>query len=85
MPPSGRTPPPEDNFEEAGFLKALGEKQNPSVKLMDGQSSRDGSSTKIRTWCTDARGAPNLFTSSKIMYIAEGGKREVDAPVEGLS
>src|ERR1035437_3829271 len=33
-----RTPPPEDTFEEAAFLKLLGEKQDPvSVKLMDGQ------------------------------------------------
>ncbi|MGA7402282.1 MAG: hypothetical protein WBW38_19855, partial [Candidatus Sulfotelmatobacter sp.] len=32
----GRTPPPEETFEEAGFLKGLGEKQRPvSVKLMD--------------------------------------------------
>ena len=37
----GRTPPPEDTFEEASFLKALGEKQKPvSVKLMDGQTFR---------------------------------------------
>ena len=35
----GRTPPPEDTFEEAGFLKNLGEKQKAvSVKLMDGQT-----------------------------------------------
>jgi hypothetical protein len=37
----GRTPPPEETFEEASFLKALGEKQKPvSVKLMDGQTVR---------------------------------------------
>ena len=35
----GRTPPPEDTFEEAAFLKALGEKQKTvRVKLMDGQT-----------------------------------------------
>src|SRR5215472_17477452 len=34
----GRTPPPEETYEEASFLRALGEKQKPvSVKLMDGQ------------------------------------------------
>jgi hypothetical protein len=33
-----RTPPPEETFEEANFLKSLGEKQKPvTVKLMDGQ------------------------------------------------
>ena len=36
-----RTPPPEDTFEEAAFLKAIGEKQKlVSVKLMDGQIVR---------------------------------------------
>src|SRR4029077_12484488 len=37
----GRTPPPEDTFEEAAFLKSLGEKQKAvSVKLMDGETVR---------------------------------------------
>src|SRR5581483_8997871 len=40
-PKRGRTPPPEDTFEEASFLKALGEKQkHVTVKLMDGQTVR---------------------------------------------
>ena len=35
----GRTPPREETFEEASFLKALGEKQKlVSIKLMDGET-----------------------------------------------
>jgi host factor-I protein len=70
----GRTPPPEDTFEEAAFLKALGEKQKSvTLKLMDGQ--------KVRGWIEyydkhmvrlTREGAPNLFIfKHEIMYIAE--------------
>ena len=75
----GRTPPPEDTFEEAAFLKWLGEKQKPvSVKLLDGE---------VHGWIEyydkhmvrlTREGAPNLFIfKHEIMYIAEdGGKRK---------
>ena len=75
----GRTPPPEDTFEEAGFLRQLGEKQKPvSVKLMDGQVVRGWIEYYDRNMVRLTReGAPNLFIfKHEIMYIAEdGGKR----------
>jgi host factor-I protein len=75
----GRTPPPEETCEEAGFLKALGEKQKTvTLKLMDGQ--------RVSGWIEyydkhmvrlTREGAPNLFIfKHEIMYIAEeGGKK----------
>jgi hypothetical protein len=37
-----RTPPPDETFEEAAYLKALGEKQRVvSLKLADGDGARD--------------------------------------------
>ncbi len=77
----GRTPPPEDTFEEAGFLKALGEKQKPvNVKLMDGQVVRGWVEYYDRRMIRLTReGAPNLFIfKHEIMYIAEdsGGKKQ---------
>ena len=75
----GRTPPPDDTFEEATFLKNLGEKQKAvSVKLLDG--------TTVRGWVEyydknmirlTREGAPNLFIfKHEIMYIAEEGKKK---------
>ena len=76
----GRTPPPDDTFEEAAFLKALGEKQKPvSVKLMDGQVVRGWIEYYDRNMVRLTReGAPNLFIfKHEIMYIAEdGGKKK---------
>jgi host factor-I protein len=75
-----RTPPPEDTFEEAAFLKALGEKQKSvSVKLMDGQIFRGWIEYYDKHMVRLTReGAPNLFIyKHEIMYIAEdGGKRK---------
>jgi len=75
-----RTPPPEDTFEEASFLKALGEKQKPvSVKLMDGQTFHGWIEYYDKNMVRLTReGAPNLFIfKHEIMYIAEdGGKRK---------
>ena len=75
----GRTPPPEETFEEATFLKALGEKQKPvNVKLMDGQTVRGWIEYYDKHMVRLTReGAPNLFIfKHEIMYIAEdGGKR----------
>jgi host factor-I protein len=75
----GRTPPPEDTFEEASFLKALGEKQKPvSVKLMDGQLVRGWIEYYDRNMVRVTReGAPNLFIyKHEIMYIAEDNGRK---------
>ena len=76
----GRTPPPEDTFEEAGLLKMLGEKQKPvSVKLMDGQVVQGWVEYYDKNMIRLTRqGAPNLFIfKHEIMYIAEdGGKRK---------
>jgi host factor-I protein len=73
-----RTPPPEDTFEEAAFLKALGEKQKSvSVKLMDGQVVRGWIEYYDRNMVRLTReDAPNLFIfKHEIMYIAEDGGR----------
>jgi len=76
---SNRTPPPEDTFEEASFLKALGEKQKPvSVKLMDGETVRGWIEYYDKNMVRLTReGAPNLFIfKHEIMYIAEDGGRK---------
>ena len=70
----GRTPPPEETFEEAAFLKALGEKQRPVlIKLMDGQVVRGWIEYYDKNMVRLTReGAPNLFIfKHEIMYIAE--------------
>ena len=72
----GRTPPPEETFEEASFLKALGEKQRPvNVKLMDGQTVRGWIEYYDKHMVRLTReGVPNLFIfKHEIMYIAEDG------------
>jgi host factor-I protein len=76
----GRTPPPEDTFEEASFLKALGEKQKSvSVKLIDGQIVRGWIEYYDRNMVRLTReDGPNLFIyKHEIMYIADdGGKKK---------
>ena len=76
----GRTPPPEETFEEATFLKALGEKQKPvSIKLMDGETVRGWIEYYDKNMVRLTReGGPNLFIfKHEIMYIAEdSGKRK---------
>jgi host factor-I protein len=76
----GRTPPPEETFEEAGFLKSLGEKQKQvSVKLMDGNIVTGWIEYYDKHMVRLTReGAPNLFIfKHEIMYIAEdGGKKK---------
>jgi host factor-I protein len=72
----GRTPPPEETFEEASFLKALGEKQKQvSVKLMDGQTVNGWIEYYDKYMIRLTReGVPNLFIfKHEIMYIAEDG------------
>jgi host factor-I protein len=71
-----KTPPPEETFEEAGYLKALGEKQKPvQVKLLDGEVVRGWIEYYDKSMIRLTReGAPNLFIfKHEIMYIAEDG------------
>ena len=76
----GRTPPPEETFEESGFLKALGEKQKQvTVKLVDGQTMTGWIEYYDKNMIRLTReGAPNLFIfKHEIIYIAEdGGKKK---------
>ena len=75
----GRTPPPEETFEEAGFLKTLGEKQKlVTVKLMDGQRVSGWIEYYDKNMVRLTReGAPNLFIfKHDIMYIAEDDGRK---------
>jgi host factor-I protein len=71
---SGKTPPPEETFQEAAFLKALGEKQKQvAIKLLDGEVFRGWieyyDKNMIRLTREDA---PNLFIfKHEILYIAE--------------
>jgi host factor-I protein len=76
----GKTPPPEETFEEAGYLKALGEKQKQvTVKLVDGEVVRGWIEYYDKNMIRLTReGAPNLFIfKHEIMYISEeqGGTR----------
>lgn len=71
----GKTPPPEETFEEAAYLKGLGEKQKlVSIKLQGGEVVRGWIEYYDRNMLRLTRdGAPNLFIfKSEIMYIAEG-------------
>ncbi len=75
-----KTPPPEETFEEAAYLKALGEKQKlVSIKLQGGEVVRGWIEYYDRNMLRLTReGAPNLFIfKSEIMYIDEG---EIKAP-----
>ncbi len=72
-----KTPPPEETYEEAAYLKALGEKQKTvSVKLMDGEMVRGWVEYYDKNMIRLTReGAPNLFIfKHEIMYIAEEGR-----------
>ena len=82
-----RTPPPEETFEEAAYLKALGEKQKPvQVKLLDGEVVRGWIEYYDKSMIRLTReGEPNLFIfKHEIMYIAEdGGPQKRVKAVEG--
>ena len=74
-PNKSKTPPPEETFEEAAYLKLLGEKQKlVSVKLQGGEVVRGWIEYYDRNMIRLTReGAPNLFIfKSEILYIAEG-------------
>jgi host factor-I protein len=67
-------PPPEETFEEAAYLKSLGEKQRVvSIKLKDGETVRGWIEYYDRNMIRLTReGAPNLFIfKHEIMYIME--------------
>ncbi|MGH9520908.1 MAG: RNA chaperone Hfq [Terriglobales bacterium] len=71
-----KTPPPEETFEEAAYLKSLGEKQKSvSVKLMGGEVLRGWIEYYDRNMIRLTReGAPNLFIfKHEIMWISEDG------------
>ena len=69
-----KMPPPEETHEEAGYLKALGEKQKVvSVKLLDGEVVKGWIEYYDRNMIRLTReGLPNLFIfKHEIMYISE--------------
>jgi host factor-I protein len=75
----GRTPPPEETYEEVAYLKALGEKQKlVSIKLVHGEMVRGWIEYYDRNMVRLTReGAPNLFIfKHEIMYISEGASKE---------
>ncbi|HEV8525595.1 MAG TPA: RNA chaperone Hfq [Terriglobales bacterium] len=75
----GKTPPPEETFEEVAYLKALGEKQTPvAIKLMDGEIVKGWIEYYDHKMIRLTReGAPNLFIfKHEIMYIAEDTRRQ---------
>lgn len=89
-----KTPPPEDTFEEASYLKQLGEKQKlVSIKLMDGEILRGWIEYYDKNMIRLTReNGPNLFIfKHEIMYIAEGslntrrGKKVTSAPESAKS
>jgi len=70
----GKAPPPEETFEEAAYLKNLGEKQKPvTIKLVDGETVKGCIEYYDKNMVRLTReGAPNLFIfKHQIMYIAE--------------
>jgi host factor-I protein len=71
--------PPEETFEEAAYLKSLGEKQKiVSLKLADGEVVRGWieyyDKNMVRVTREDG---PNLFIfKHEIVYIADDNKRK---------
>jgi host factor-I protein len=74
-----RTSPPDETFEEAAYLKALGEKQKVvSLKLADGEVVRGWIEYYDKNMVRVTReNGPNLFIfKHEIVYIAEDGKKK---------
>ncbi len=72
----GKTPPPEETFEESAYLKSLGEKKTlVTVKLQGGDLVQGWIEYYDRDMLRLTReGRPNLFIfKSQILYIEEGG------------
>ena len=75
---SNRTPPPEETYQEAQYLKQLGEKQKSvSIKLVGGEVMRGWIEYYDKNMVRLTReGAPNLFIfKHDILYIAEEVQR----------
>jgi sRNA-binding regulator protein Hfq len=75
----GRTPPPDETFEESAYLKTLGEKQRiVSVKLQSGEMFRGWIEYYDRNMLRLTReDGPNLFIfKHEIMYIAEDARKK---------
>lgn len=75
---AGKAPPPEDTFEEASYLKSLGEEQKiVTIKLADGELVQGWIEYYDKNMVRLTReNAPNLFIfKHEIMYIAEGEGR----------
>jgi host factor-I protein len=73
-----KSPPPEETFQEAAYLKALGEKQTPvSLKLHSGEVVRGWIEYYDQNMVRLTReGAPNLFIfKHQIVYIAEDRRK----------
>ena len=74
-----RTPPPDETFEEAAYLKSLGEKQKiVSLKLADGEVVRGWieyyDKNMVRVTREDG---PNLFIfKHEIVYIADDPRKK---------
>ena len=74
-----KAPPPDETFQEAAYLKALGEKQTPvTVKLVDGETVYGWIEYYDQNMIRLTReGEPNLFIfKHEILYIAEEGRRK---------
>ncbi len=74
-----RTPPPDETFEEAAYLKALGEKQRAvSLKLADGEVVHGWIEYYDKNMVRVTReNGPNLFIfKHEIVYIAEDSKKK---------
>jgi len=75
-----RTPsPPDETYQEAAYLKMLGEQQRPvTVKLLDGSVVRGWIEYYDRRMVRLTReGQPNLFIfKHEIAYIAEDAARQ---------
>ncbi len=71
-----KNPPPDETFQEAAYLKSLGERQTPvSIKLLDGEIVKGWIEYYDQKMIRLTReGAPNLFIfKDEILYIAEDG------------
>jgi len=74
-----KNPPPDETFQEAAYLKLLGEKQTPvSIKLLDGDVVKGWIEYYDQNMIRLTReGAPNLFIfKHQILYICEDNARK---------
>lgn len=77
-PRKAKTPPPAETYEEAAYLREIGEKQKVvTVKLADGEMVTGWIEYYDKDMIRLTReGAPNLFIyKHEIMYIQEDARR----------